>query len=106
MVLSNYVALSPGIPTRFHFTDDYFIDRWIATADPAKPKRVKSLVFWVDELDGETAARTFSILSEKLAAQMEAFLPGRKYLQYDFIITETGSGFLKDWIIQPILLEG
>jgi len=99
----NYVALSPGIPTRFHFTDDYYIDRRIATADPMKSKRVKSLVFWVDELDGEPAARTFSILSQKLAAQFEPFLPDQKYLQYDFIITETGSGFLKDWIVQPIL---
>jgi len=103
MVLMNYVALQPGIPTRLHFTDDYIIDRQIATADPEKPKRVKSLVFWVDELDSEPAARTFSILSQKLAAQLEPYLPGQKYLEYDFVITETGAGFLKDWIVQPLL---
>ncbi len=25
-LLMNYVALEPGIPTRMHFTDNYFID--------------------------------------------------------------------------------
>ena len=103
MVLMNYVALSPGVPTRLHFTDDYKIERTIADRETGKPKTIKSLVFWVDELNGEDAARTFSILSEKLAAHFEPFLQDKLYTSYDFIITQMGDGFLKDWNVQPIL---
>lgn len=101
-LLMNYVALVPGIPTRLHFTDHYYIDREIADRETGKPKLIKSLVFWVDELDGEDAARTFSILSKKLAAHFEPFLPGKDYIHYDFIITQIGDGFLKDWNVQPV----
>ena len=103
MVLMNYVALVPGVPTRLHFTDDYKIERTIADRETGKPKTIKSLVFWVDELNGEDAARTFSILSEKLAAHFEPFLQDKEYSKYDFIITQMGDGFLKDWNVQPIL---
>jgi len=101
-LLMNYVALVPGVPTRMHFTDDYYVDREIADKETGKPKRIKSLVFWVDELDGEDTARTFSILSQKLAAHFEPFLPSKDYTHYDFIITQIGDGFLKDWNVQPI----
>ena len=103
MVLTNYVALQTGIPTRLHFTDDYFIDRRIATQDFGGSKRVKSLVFWVDELDGEDAARTLSILSQKLTAQLTPYLKDQKYIDYDFVITKTGEGYLTDYQVQPIL---
>jgi len=55
-LLMNYVALVPGVPTRMHFTDDYYVDREIADRETGKPKRIKSLVFWVDELNGEDVA--------------------------------------------------
>ncbi len=101
-LLMNYIALVPGVPTRMHFTDDYWVERTIADKETGKPKTIKSLVFWVDELNGEDAARTFSILSQKLAAHMEPFLPGKRYVGYDFIITQMGEGFLKDWNVQVI----
>lgn len=101
-LLMNYVALEPGIPTRMHFTDDYWVDREIADRETGKPKRIKSLVLWVDELNGEDAARTFSILSQKLAAHFDPFLKGKGYLQYDFIVTQMGEGFYKDWNVQVI----
>lgn len=101
-LLMNYVALVPGVPTRMHFTDDYWVDRTIADRETGKPKTIKSLVFWVDELNGEDVARTFSILSEKLAAHMTPLLPNKEYMKYDFIITQIGDGFLKDWNVQVI----
>jgi len=85
-----------------HFTDDYQIGRTIADRETGKPKTIKSLVFWVDELNGEDAARTFSILSQKLAAHLEPFLKDKEYTHYDFIITQIGDGFLKDWNVQAI----
>jgi len=85
-----------------HFTDDYYVEREIADKETGKPKRIKSLVFWVDELGGEDVARTFSILSQKLAAHFEPFLKDKEYTRYDFIITQIGDGFMKDWNVQPI----
>ncbi len=101
-LLSNYVALVPGVPTRMHFTDDYKIQRTIADRETGKPKPIDSLVFYVDELNGEPASRTFSILSQKLAAHFEPFLPDKRYGGYDFIVTQMGEGFLKDWNVQVI----
>jgi len=102
-LLANYVRLAPGVPTRMHFTDDYLIKREIADKETGKPKTIESLVFYVDELNGEPTSRTFSILSEKLAAHMTPTLPDKRYRGYDFIITQIGEGFLKDWNVQPIL---
>ncbi len=102
-LMSNYIRLVPGIPTRMHFTDDYLVDREIKDQETGKPKRIKSLVFWVDELDGRSDSRTFSILSQKLSAHFEPYLKDKLYNRYDFIITQIGEGFLKDWNVQPIL---
>jgi len=101
-LLMNYVQLVAGVPTRMHFTDDYKIERTIADKETGKPKPIRSLVFWVDELNGEDCTRTFSILSQKLAAHIEPFLPDKRYRGYDFIITQMGEGFLKDWNVQVI----
>jgi len=101
-LLMNYVALVSGVPTRMHFTDHYYIERVIADRETGKPKTINSLVFWVDELNGEDCARTFSILSQKLSAHVEPFLPDKEYTRYDFVITQIGEGFLKDWNFQPI----
>ena len=101
-LLSNYIRLVPGLPTRMHFTDDYWVERTIADKETGKPKPIKSLVFWVDEVNGEPDSRTFSILSEKLAAHVTPYLPDKQYGGYDFIITQMGEGFLKDWNVQLI----
>jgi len=103
MVLMNYIALAPGVPTRMHFTDDYLIERTILEKESGKEKPIKGLTFWVDELNGEPAARTFSILSLKLAAHFEPFRKGKEYQKYDFIVTQMGDGFMKDWNVQTIL---
>ena len=101
-LLMQYIRLDPGMPTRMHFTDHYYIDREILERESGKPKTIKTLVFWVDELNGEDAARTFSILSQKLAAHFDPFLKDKGYVPYDFIVTQIGDGFLKDWNVQVI----
>lgn len=101
-LLMNYVALQPGVPTRMHFTDDYKVERTILEKETGKDKTVKSLVFWVDELNGEPAGRTFSVLSQKLAAHLEPFLREKRYTGYDFVITQMGDGFFTDWNVQTI----
>ncbi|OGN97561.1 MAG: hypothetical protein A2Y89_06760 [Chloroflexi bacterium RBG_13_51_18] len=103
MVLMNYIQLQAGVPTRMHFSDDYVIERTILERESGKEKIVTSLVFWCDELNGEPAARTFSILSQKLRAHFEPYRKGKKYADYDFIVTGMGSGWYSDWNVQPIL---
>lgn len=103
MVLANYVRLDPGVPTRMHFTDDYWIDRRIAERESGGSKRVRGLVFQVDELEGEDTARTFSVLSQKLQAALQPYLKDQLYLKYDLIITKMGEGFLTDFNVQAIL---
>ena len=103
-LLMNFIRLVPGVPTRMHFTDDYIVDREIADGETGKPKRIKSLVFQVDSLNGEDVARTFSVLSQKLSAHFEPFLKNKGYLPYEFIVTQMGEGFLKDWNVQVIRL--
>lgn len=101
-LLMNYIALVPGVPTRMHFTDDYFVERDIAEKETGKPKRLRTLVFWVDELNGEDCARTLSVLSQKLQAPLEPFRKNKEYTRYDFIITKIGDGFMADFNVQPI----
>lgn len=102
-LLMNYVQLVPGVPTRMHFTDDYKIERTIADRESGKPKVLNTLVFQVDELEGMDVNRTFSVLSQKLAAHLEPFIRNKGYTRYDFIITRMGEGFMTDWNVQPIL---
>ena len=103
MAFANYVRLAPGIPTRMHFSDDYIVDRWIREPESGRDKRILgTLIFYVDELEGAPASRSFSILSAKLRATFEPYLPERRYRGYDVIITQQGEGFLKDWNVQFI----
>jgi hypothetical protein len=92
-MLMNYVALAPGIPRRLHFTDDYLVDRDITDPDTKKTKRIKTLVFQVDEVDGEMASKTFSVLSQSLSAALQPYLKDHAYRGWDFVITKDGSGF-------------
>lgn len=103
-LLMNYIPTFPGVPVRMHFTDDYYVDRQIADRETGKPKRVKTLVFWADSLGGEPCARTFSILSQKLEAIFLPYLKDKEYTKYEFIVTQMGDGFLKDWNVQMIKL--
>lgn len=102
MVLSNWVGLTAGVPCRFHFTDHYYMEREIMDKELGRPRTIASHVFYVNEVDGEPASRTFSILSQKLWAHLEPYIKDNVYRGYDFIITEMGSGFYKDWNVQVI----
>lgn len=102
-MLMNYIALVPGVPTRLHFTDDYIVERSILEKESGKQKSIKSLIFWVDELNGSPCARTLSVMSQKLQAPLEPFRKDKQYTLYDFIITKMGDGFYVDWNVQTIL---
>lgn len=103
MVFSNYIYLVPGIPKRMHFTDWYDpVGREIYDKELGRPKRVMTSIFYVDEEDGEPVSKTFSILSQKLKAHFLPYTTDNEYRDYDFIITEYGEGFYKDWNVQVV----
>lgn len=102
MTFSNFVALVPGVPIRLHFTDYYRVEREVLEKESGKTKRIWTNVFYTNEVDGEPSSRTFSVMSQKLWAHLEPYVPDNEYRGYDFIITEMGSGFFKDWNVQVI----
>lgn len=101
-MLMNYVALEKDVPTRMHFTDHYFVKREVWDAKLGKFKTVESLVFWVDELNREPSARTFSVLSDALATTLRPYLPNNAYVDHDFIITKQGEEFGTRYQVQVI----
>lgn len=101
-MLMNYVALEKDVPARMHFTDHYKVEREIWDEKLGRFKPVSSLVFWVDQLNGEPTARTFSVLSENLATILRPYLPNHTYIDNDFVITKQGEGFGTRYQVQVI----
>ena len=101
-MLMNYVALEKEVPTRMHFTDHYTVEREIWDPALQKYKTVKSLVFWVDQVNGEATAKTFSVISEGLATMLRPYIPDHRYIDTDFLITRHGEGFSTRYEVQAI----
>ena len=101
-MLMNYVALEKDVPARMHFTDHYLVEREIWDEKLGKYKPIKSLVFWVDELNGEPTARTFSVISETLATMLRPYLPDHEYVHRDFVVTKQGEGFSTRYLVEAI----
>lgn len=101
-MLMNYVALEKDVPARMHFTDHYLVEREIWDESLGRYKTIKSLVFWVDQLNGEPTARTFSVISEALASMLRPSLPDHSYIDFDYVITKRGSGFATRYELQKI----
>ncbi len=101
-MLMNFIALQEGVPTRMHFSDLYQMQRMIQDRELGVEKEVDSRVFFVDRLEGRPSGRTFSILSQKLWAQLRPFIPNRRFMEYEFIIPKEGSGYSPEYRVQPI----
>ena len=101
-MLMNYIELKEAEPKRLHFTDNYIIEREIWDPNLDRTKVIRSLTFWCDREDGMPTAKTFSILSDKLAGLLEPYLPEHEYRMKEFIITKTGEGFVKQFSVQVI----
>ena len=93
MVLDNYVTLPEGVPVRLHFTDHAVGDRQVMDPLLGFEKRISVLTLVVDEQDGRAVAKTLSVTSQNLAAQLSAYLTERVYRGYDYTITRRGAGF-------------
>ena len=104
MPLGNYVILQSGIPERMHFTDDHIEVRTVTDNVTLKPKQVNVLLFSVDRLNGAAVAAQFSTMSESLYAKFAAYLTYKLYRNYDFIVTQNGTGYTTRYTVQAIPL--
>ncbi len=100
MVLQNYVILKEGIPTRLHFTDHEIQSREITDPLTKLPKTVRALVLTVDQLDGRAVDARYSTISEKHAMIFSPYLGDKSYKNYDFIITQVGHGFTREYQVK------
>ena len=101
-MLMNYVELIPNKPVKLHFSDKYIVTREIQDKDRGGLKPVESLTFWVDQVDGNPAAKTFSVLSVKLARLLEPYLSEGAFKSYDFVITKMGEGYATDFKVEVL----
>jgi len=92
--ISNWVVLVPGVRVRLHFKDHRVVKRTIT--DPVRnvPAERESLIFYVDRKDGLPVDLTFSVMSQKLAAEFAGYLEGKKYLGYEFVVVKDAAGFV------------
>jgi hypothetical protein len=101
-LLDNVVQLREGVPKRLHFTDHAIADVEIQDPLLQRPKMVTRLTFTVDEEDGSPVAKTFSVLSERLAGDLGPYLPERAYRSLEFVITRRGTGFATSYTVLRI----
>lgn len=101
-MLMNYIDLKEGVPKRLHLTDNYIVEREIWDKNLDRTKVIRSLTFWVDREDGIPTAKTWSILSDKLAGLLQPYIPDHEYRMKEFIVTMQGEGFTKRFSVQVI----
>lgn len=104
MALQNYVELVAGTPTTFHFTAHALPDRVVRDPETGLEKHVRALVLTVDRVNGEEMHSTFSTLSAKLVARLQPWLDGQRYLVVQLRITKMGSGYLSEYMVEPLPL--
>jgi hypothetical protein len=106
MPLGNIVMLDPDVPERMHFTDHTIVSRDITDPTTGRPATRKVLEFSVDRMNGQPAAAKFSTMAETLYSQLEPFLSGQVYRQYEFIITKRGGGYRTRYTVDRIPSSG
>ena len=103
--LMNYVVLKEGIPTRLHF-DDHTVERiTITDRQTGSPTGRTTLIFDVDRVNGHPVAAKYPIMADTHKGQLEAYLEGKVYRGYEFIITKTGRERLTKWTVERIPLK-
>lgn len=98
--ISNFIVLAPGVSVKMHFDDHAVASRVITDPIFKRPKTVESLLFIVDELDGKPINKTYSILSQKHAAEFSGYLEGKKYRDYVFTVIKDAPGTVPPRIVE------
>jgi hypothetical protein len=105
MPLGNWVMFDEGVPERLHFLNHYLEDVPITDRSTGLPSTRRRLVLDVDRHNGRKANAKLSVLAEGFFAQLEPYLEGNAYRDYDFVITQTGRDFLTKYSVQVIPIK-
>jgi hypothetical protein len=100
MPLQNWIMFTPGKPERMHFSDHHMERREITDPGTGRGSYRNVAIFEVDQLNGQPVGAQLSVIAEKLFSQMEPYLDGKKYLDYDFTITKSGAGYTTSYSVQ------
>lgn len=92
--VSNWIILEPGVPKRLHFFAHGRVQRQIRDAITGVEKMVDSLYFNVDFEDGKPVSKSYSVVSQRLAAELAPYLPGKRYEHFAFTIVKGAPGMV------------
>lgn len=103
-VLGNWVKLIPGQEKRLRFSGGGVQAREIVDPVTQKAKTVNSLHLSVVLEDGIPVSKSFSIVSERLASEMQAYLAPDKIVKYEFTFLKGNAAFAAPRLakIEPI----
>ncbi len=76
-----------------HFTAARVETRTITEPDTGRPGLRQVLVFDVDSLNGVAVTSKFSTMARGLADKFAGYLKDKTIPDYDFVITQTGTGY-------------
>jgi len=77
--ISSWIQLRPGVPQKLHFVSHAHVSKLIRDPILGVDKTVPSIVFLVDFQNGKRVEKNFSVVSQRLAAELSPYLVGRKY---------------------------
>jgi len=98
----NWVILGLGERKRLHLFHHEKVVRELTDPITGQPRRRESLTFYVDEEDGVRVDKMFSVLSRRLAQELSAYIPGKRYLEYDFVIEKPPDKFAAPRVVEVI----
>ncbi len=101
-LLENYVKLENGVPVLLHFTGWTLMPKNITDPSTGSVRKVNSIHLSVDEENGRPVTKELSVVSEKLAAQLEPYLENGTFVNKKFKITKTGIGFNTGYSVEVL----
>jgi len=90
--IENFIVLAPGVERSLHFRDHALVPRVITDPVLKERRTVESLLFYVDEENGRAVDKTYSIVSQKHAAEFSGYLEGKRYRGYVFVVIKDAPG--------------
>jgi hypothetical protein len=92
MALDIWVRLEPSRPKKIHIKAWQKLNRVITDPITGMPKEIPSLILTVDEEDGIPVTKQFSVVSQKLSAELRPYLEEGTFAQYNFVIVKDAAG--------------
>lgn len=83
-VLENWVKLVPGIEKKMRFSGGSVQQRQIEDPVTRGQKTIRGLIMRVTHEDGMPVQKDFSIVSERLAGEMSAYLTPERLAGFEF----------------------